>query len=89
MDKHEMFMRKALEEAKLAEEEAPGCIGFPISSRLVAQEEIWKESSNPLFLTISFRINSPIGERHIFPWHMNNTLIITFITSHFLIFSDF
>ena len=47
-----------------------------ISSVLVAAEAMMNLSAMWRLDTISFKMNSAIGERQILPWQMNNTFII-------------
>ena len=47
-----------------------------LDSRLTATEAIWNLSATPAFCTISFKTNSAIGLRQIFPWHTNKILVI-------------
>ena len=49
---------------------------FHISSVDVAADAISNLSFMPRFSTMSFKINSDIGERQILPWQMKSTLII-------------
>ena len=49
---------------------------FHISSVDVAADAISNLSFMPRFSTMSFKINSDIGERQILPWQMNSIFII-------------
>ena len=67
---------------------AGGYTPLPCSSELVPAEAIKKSSFRPARCIISFRINSPIGERHIFPKQTNKILNIYFSFSAFTEFKS-
>ena len=62
---------------------------FHISSVDVAADAISNLSFMPRFSTMSFKINSDIGERQILPWQMKSTLIIKFSCSKMLCNAEF
>lgn len=58
---------------------------LPISSVETAALSMWNSSSMPRWRTISFKINSAIGERQMLPWQTNNIFVLSLIDTFFIV----